>query len=330
MAHTQKQFEEFHENIRISRSMNETLRDKRDKVLDRIKNHLKSNNLPTFRRLLQGSYQMKTGTIPLDGQEYDIDVGLRFPVEHDGNELKASEVRGWVHAAVDGHTTKVEKKRSCIRVTYSKGFHIDLVCYSVGKAHRKPTQYQLADKDTGWRPTEPADLLEYIRQALKEFKHTENNQTQTDQLRRIVRYLRRWNDFQHVTHGIKRATGLAFVLLACAKLKPVTDSDGTPNDLRALRNMVSQDANRMERISVKKPTQEYEDLFTGFSDEEMKAFKDAWNDLADALSKAEIATDLAIASGHLRKVFGDDFPVVEKEKPMESRGPAIISSSTSA
>ena len=78
MADIQKHFERFHDIIRIDYEMSQPLREKRDIILDRIRKHLKDNGRPGFDEFLQGSYAMKTGVVPIEELEYDIDVGLRF------------------------------------------------------------------------------------------------------------------------------------------------------------------------------------------------------------------------------------------------------------
>src|SRR5690349_14522148 len=109
MANVQKQFEQFHAIIRTDYEMNETLREKRDFLLDKIRAHLRKNGRPGFKRISQGSYKMKTGVVPIEDLEYDIDVGLRFAFTE--NDHTAKEVRGWIFEAVKDHPTKsVEEK----------------------------------------------------------------------------------------------------------------------------------------------------------------------------------------------------------------------------
>jgi hypothetical protein len=70
MANVQKQFEQFHEIIKLD-DENDTLREKRERVLTRLKDGLekifedKEETAPTFSPFNQGSYAMSTGVIPL-------------------------------------------------------------------------------------------------------------------------------------------------------------------------------------------------------------------------------------------------------------------------
>ena len=81
MANVQSQFGTFNKRIRLGRfEENATLREKRDIIRDKLKANLPgvfekhSETCPKFSFLDQGSYQMGTGTKPLDG-DFDIDPG---------------------------------------------------------------------------------------------------------------------------------------------------------------------------------------------------------------------------------------------------------------
>ena len=102
MANIQKYFESFHDKIRMDYDLNSELAEKRDIVLKIVSDYLQGEGLPSFERLLQGSYKMKTGVRPVDDLPYDIDIGLCFSI--DPNKYSATTVRGWILSAVDGHT----------------------------------------------------------------------------------------------------------------------------------------------------------------------------------------------------------------------------------
>ena len=128
MADLQKYFETFHDKIRTDYDLDSTLRDKRDKILKRIRSKHSEAKRPGFKELHQGSYKTRTGVKPIEDLEFDIDIGLRFDV--DPAKFTAKEVRSWVFDAVDGHTGDVKQKASCIRVNYAENYHVDLVVYS--------------------------------------------------------------------------------------------------------------------------------------------------------------------------------------------------------
>lgn len=326
MAHLQNQFETFHSDIRMGVE-NATLREKRDVITSRIRKYLVENDLPTFSELLQGSYAMHVGTRPPTGQEYDIDVGLRFPFAD--HEYSAEETRVWVYNAVKDHTDKVEAKGPCIRVTYAGGYHVDLVIYANWTDGAGNEHFRLAHKTEGWRPADPQALLQFVKETRAPFAGTEDSATGTDQFRRTVRYLKRWND-EHITgESEEKPSGLALLLLTAMHLRPTRDIAGYPDDLQALQEVASAGANTAGRIVATKPAPEYEDIFSRLSDEAMKALKERLASLSAALVTAAAEEDLTKACEGVACVLGQDFPVPEGTAAKTS-APAIVTSSSSA
>jgi hypothetical protein len=329
MAYIQKQFEQFHDIIRTDYEMNDTLREKRDIILCRIRTHLAEQKRAGFDELHQGSYKMKTGVVPIADLEYDIDVGLRFSFTED--DYTAKEVRKWVFEAVDDHTEDVDEKGPCIRVTYQDGYHVDLVCYAWWIDDAGEEQFRLAHKTNGWRLAQPAKLIEHVNEAREPFAGTEDNLTKTDQFRRCVRYLKRWNDVALPEEADAKPTGLAFVLLAIERLVPTYTWDGKLDDRLALERLARSAANTWGRIVAKKPTPEYEDMYGRLSDEEMDELKERFRVLAETLEVAGREPDPTKACELLQTVFGDNFPGPPPEQTAEkTRGPAIVPSSVSA
>jgi hypothetical protein len=328
MANVQKYFEQFHERIRVDYDMSSTLREKRDIILNRIRKHLSDNGLPGFKEILQGSYKMKTGVIPIANLEYDIDVGLRFSIKE--TDYDAKTVRKWVFDAVDGHTEKVEEKGPCIRVTYADGYHVDLVVYACWTDELGQDQCRLAHKTNGWREADPIALIACVKVARKPYEGTEDKATQTDQFRRVVRYQRRWIDEEIPVVSKSKPTGLAFVLLSITRLRPTLTWMGLPDDRAALEALARDVSQTIGRVIAKKPTPEYEDMFTCLTDDEMEALKVRYGIMADALRKAGEVADPVEACQILEKVFGNDFPIPEPEETAKKTyAPAIVTSSSS-
>jgi hypothetical protein len=329
MANIQQYLEDFHDVIRADYDMNGTLREKRDIVVDLIKRRLKEGGHLTCDQLLQGSYRMGTGVKPIGDLEYDIDIGLRFWIKD--TDYAADEVRKWVLEAVDGHTDSVEEKGPCIRVGYSKGFHLDLVMYAAWTDEAGLEQFRLAHRDNGWQRADPSGLLEHVKNGRKRFEGSEDNKTNTDQLRRIVRYLKRWGDFAIPFESDAKPAGIAYVLYAVQHLENKRFWDGGPDDRTALCNLSLLAANTYGRVSVFKPVPEYEDIFARLSEDDMKALKERSAALADRLAKVAQETDPAKACKLLQEVFGPDFPVPSPEETARKTStPAIVTSASSA
>jgi hypothetical protein len=331
MANVQKYFEQFHDKIRADYEMNSTLREKKDTILKLLRKRLKEAERPSFDELLQGSYSIpvRTGVCPIAKLEYDIDVGLRFAF--DDSAYRATEVRKWLLDAVDGHTHRVEEMGPCIRVGYADAYHVDLVSYANWVDDDGQERFRLAHRSKGWRPADPPALREYVKSARERFEGTEDSQTKTDQLRRIVRYLKRWYDVAIPEESDAKPSGLAFLLLAIERVAPTYSWDGISDDRAALASLANYATALSGRISICKPTPEYEDVFGKLSDDEMSEFKERFGEMADTLKQAANETDPVEACQALHNVFGDDFPVPEPEDTAKrTSAPAIVTSSSSA
>jgi hypothetical protein len=331
MADVQRYFEQFHDAIRTDYDSDEPLRDKRDIILDKIRTNLKKEGRPSFKEIHQGSYakHARTGVKPIDDLRYDIDVGLRFEIEE--SEYTAEEVRAWVFEAVDNHTDDVQEKGPCIRVIYADGYHVDLVCYAWWTDSDGHEQYRLAHNTDGWRPADPPTLLEFVRNARRSFEGTEDSATNTDQLRRCVRYLKRWYDEKIPEESSAKPSGLSFTLLCHGHLTPQLNWAGKADDRRALEQVSKAAFSSSGRINISKPTAEYEDVFGKLSDDEMDDLKERFQTMYDALIYAYDEPDPVKACQELQKVFGRDFPVPDPEETAkQTSGPAIVTASSSA
>lgn len=329
MANIQKYFESFHDKIRMDYDINSELADKRDIVLKLVSDYLQKEGFPSFERLLQGSYKMKTGVRPIDDLAYDIDIGLCFSV--DPNKYSVATVRGWVLAAVDGHTDEVEDNGPCIRVHYAKGFHLDLVVYTKFNDAFGQTKMKLAHKTRGWIDADPVALLAYVDNAMSNFSGSEDSATKTVQLRRIIRDLKRWSDEQFEDDSKKKPSGIAFTLFAISILTaPKYDIDGKCDDAAALLSVVER-VPQIGRLSVNKPTPEYEDVFAKLSEDGMEDLKAAFSELGDVLRQAKNDGDPVKACRRMEEVLGSDFPVPDpSDDARKTRSPAIVTSSSAA
>lgn len=327
MAKLQKQFEKFHDEIKLD-AENEILRARRDTLLDRIRNHLRANGRPGFDPLLQGSYAMHVGVKPVGNDDVDIDVGLRFGIRPE--DYTATEVRGWILEAVQGHTKRVEDRGPCVRVVYDDEYHVDLVVYANWTGYGQE-RFRLAHRKRGWVDADPKGLLAYVEAARGRFKGTEDSATQTDQMRRVIRYLKRWNDLRIRGESDQKPCGLVFVLMCTDRLLPATDIVGDPDDLVALRDLGAQAGGVPGRIIVKKPTPEHEDLLARLSDRSMEQLKAAFIELAHELESARRIADTSRAAELIEAVLGVDFPIPPRAATAIATGsPAIVTSSSSA
>ncbi|MFD5853291.1 nucleotidyltransferase [Cytobacillus pseudoceanisediminis] len=342
MAFCKKQFEEFHENIKLKEE-NEILSSKRDIIIKRLKDKLPDQTAYTFEIFNQGSYAMHTGIKPLD-DDYDIDVGLYFDMSKD--DEKPVKAKNWIYNALEGHTSDVKIKNPCITVTYAAGYHVDITVYAAnngdGKVYLAKGKPTSMSQDKRWDKSNPKDLIKEIRDHL-------SDKDDRKQFRRVVRYLKRWKD-EKFNSGSGKPTGIALTSCVYHWLNIQKDTDlftgnSSYRDLDALICTVSEMINRfqnewvevdgeykwMPRLKVYLPVDPWPELFEKMTSKQMKSFKEKLEVLLDDLEDASAKADPTDAAEILKKQFGDDFPVPPKSTTgKKAAAAAVIPSSESA
>ena len=328
MADVQKNFLDFHEKIKLD-DENQILREKRDAVLDVLKAHISDEAKP-YTTFLHGSYSMGTGIKPVDG-DYDIDVGIRFSINKDDYE-DPTVPKKWVYDAVDGHTKSVEFKNSCIKVQYQKNgeplYHVDLSVYANenddGEMYLAKGKLNSNSENKFWEISNPPELKETIHE---KFSDTDDRK----QLKRCIRYLKRWKDLKFSSDGNVAPTGIALTVAAYDYLTASYTYDAftntkSYNDLETLKEMIGKMLNNfrsvydeeeekfVERLVVTMPIEPHNDLLKKMSNNNMVEFKNKLTTLKEQLDKAYDEIDPVVACEHLNKVFGEDFVVPEKNE----------------
>jgi hypothetical protein len=352
MANVQPQMIQFHDAIKLKEE-NETLREKRQIILDRLDGGLKklfvSKNLapPSYEWFGQGSYAMGTGVKPPKGN-YDIDVGIRFKIAK-ADYPDPVKVKEWVLEAVKDLTSWVEIRRPCVTVFYQRSgeavYHVDLAIYSDSECNPDGKMYLAKGKQNSlaeyriWQEADPQGLMELIK---NHFQDREDDK----QFRRTIRYLKRWKDVQFSSDGNAAPIGIGITVAAYYWFAPKISVDPFSSarkydDLDALgcfvQAMISRfqpkyvDGTWFERLEVKLPLAPYCDLFEKMTDYQMTAFKEKLVALQNAINAAQEKADPSEACKLLHdEQFGDDFPIPNRSSTGQKRPPAIVSSSSSA
>lgn len=344
MANVQKQFLSFHDTIRLD-DENETLRDKREKILGKLKKNI-SEDAKSYDTFNQGSYAMSTGVKPING-EYDIDVGIKFKMSKD--DVEALTAKSWVFEALDGHTSSVVIKTPCVTVTYKEdgepAYHVDLAIYAAensdGKLYLAKGKAQSLPENKKWETSSPMELINVIRNRY-------SNLDDRTQFRRVIRFLKRWRDIKFTNGGYSKPTGIALTCAANGWLSPnKTLIDATANkyeynDLKCLVDFVSNTINRftqvwdqdenkyMYRLAIQLPVAPYCDLCEKMTNRQMENFKAKLETLLVALKAADNEVDPVEACKKLKVEFGDDFSVPPPEDTAKTQKAAITTTSSSA
>lgn len=355
MADIQRYFIEFDNRIKLGRfKESATLREKRDAVLGKLRDRLpkmfedQGQSAPSFEAFDQGSYAMGTGVKPLEG-DFDIDEGIAFDIKKD-DYPDPVQVKQWVRDALDGHTTlPIEIKRPCVTVVYQIGnepvYHVDLPIYAHDGADNSALYLARGDLNSAnaeriWEKSDPLGLCAVIDNRFA-------NRDDAKQFRRCIRYLKRWRDFKFSPDGNVAPVGIGITIAAFQWFSPersLVDPVANTywyNDLVALRCLVEQmlghfspsyhDNELADRLSVALPVTPYDDPFRRMTNIQMANFKRKLAQLREVLSYAEqreVAPEEACE--RLQNVFGDEFPVPDKDETGKRKGVAILTSSTSA
>lgn len=322
MVNLQTEFIEFNNKIKLSFSDNEELRDKREILLKKLKDNI-SDDAVSFSSFNQGSYAMHTGIKPDDG-DYDIDVGLRFNLKRSDYPDPVS-VKQWVFDALDGHTSEVKIRRSCVTVTYHENgedaFHVDFAVYAVenDELYIAKGKMNSSEDNKFWEKSDPLGLINKLKDR---FSYGEDN----EQFLRVIRYMKKWKNYNFINSGNDSPTGISLTALAyklftpCFETNVVTGSR-TYDDFMALKKFVAKckeeftlqyDINDNEyyhKISLNLFVEPYNDLFSKMSSKQQENFYNKLSNMLSKLEETEMKDKKAEACKVLVKVFGNDFTV---------------------
>lgn len=303
----QTAFLNFHREIKLGNTdENATLREKRDNVLQR----LRDRGL-RFDWFNQGSYAMGTGIKPLD-LDYDIDVGIVLSGQQPQDPLAAKQL---VFDAAYGHTPVVEWRRHCVRVQYTRQgepkYHVDLAVYWERElwGGAKSLQLAVGKQNSGgaykeWRDADPKGLVNTVK--------TIGSGEDQYQFNRVVRYLKRWKDYQFSAQGNAAPRGIALTVAALEFFVPTKSygahTEADYDDLAALQRVVRGTVGKFgmytDRVVLKVPTTPQDDTCAKMTDQQMREFKARLQDLDARLTNA---TSTGLRS-YLVQAFGPDFP----------------------
>lgn len=289
MANIHELFTSFNDSITLSDAKTCSLRTSRNSLRKVIKQWFSDNNKQEPKFCWQGSFAMKTTVNPDNGGEYDIDDGVYLSgySDIDSSEWPATTtVHNWVKNAADGQTkADTINKDTCIRVVYASGYHIDLPIYI-----EQNDSIYLAHKADGWMISDPKAFRDWFIQKVKD---------NDEQLRRLVKYLKAWKDYNSVP-----LKGIEITILVSNNF---CIYEG--HDEKSLRDTVQSIINSLDNsFACKKPVAPYEDLFEGFSKTKKDKILNSLKNLKGALDNAINEEDPLTASNYMIDVFGSRFP----------------------
>lgn len=330
----QAAFEAFDDQIRLPRLDEDgdgqaRLRAIRDETVESLRDGLVAiykdtdEARPTFEVRNQGSYAIGTGTRPIGGRDYDIDVALMMNLSHedkrwsDPTTLKQKLLEALEHEG--GTATQPGFMRPCLRVDYpDDNVHVDLAVYATQQGVRLARGFVgSSEVNKEWTRADPMGLVEHL-------SNTPLGYDDRRQYFRVVRLWKRWKDLKFSDRGQAAPPGVGLTALARHLFIAKKNwGDGSYDDLRALYSVVSDtvarfyrawDAERevhYEKLEFALPSPPYNDIFERMSSRQMQGFYDKLVAFRDALKAAIDATDPADAASILRTRCFDEFPEVD-------------------
>lgn len=302
MADCHDVFQTYLSKITLSEAKRKDLRATRNANRGRIREHFREvleRPVPLF--YSQGSYMMRTGVNPLDG-EYDIDDGIYLQgLGTDESKWPTPEtVHRWIVAATTGFTDEPpQDKRTCVRVRYAGNFHLDLPIYAIS-ATGVP---KIFVKGTTPFESDPRGFSDWFAQQVALLG---------TQLRRMVRNMKGWRDYQG--GGARVASGLALTILTANHFS------GDARDDVALVRTVERMITHLEWGGfVTKPVRPFEDLSARWTATQRSNFITKLCHLRDRGQDALEEEERTVASGIWNRVLGEHFPVVPEDTDKEAR-----------
>lgn len=320
MPNMQKEFNTFHEVIKLKKyDENKDLRDKRDLLLDELRDALKDEKIPgtdkslTFRPINQGSYAMNTGIKPKH-DDYDIDVGVIFNVTNE--EYESGTLKKLVRDKLNKSNRTVKYNRPCITVEYkTEDYHVDLAVYADNNSDIHIAWGKEFSGEKIWYKSEPEELTTWVADV-------SSDANRSAQFRRCVRYLKKWKEKQFSSGGNGAPPSIGLTIQA----REAFSFYGEKSDLNALIYIVEhiknsfcddydqESARWVKNIVVNLPVEPYKNVYYKMTLTQKNNFYEKIDILLEALEAAEQEDSEHSASKILRNIFGDEFPLVEDVK----------------
>lgn len=319
----QSHFIRFHKEIMLGRKdpAYSAARKKDDSMTDEIKKVFKEKGYPVIDNFIQGSFATATAIHNKTG-DFDIDRALVIkaegaptdPVELKKVILEVLEKRGFKNAII---------KKPCVTADYSsEKLHIDFPLYTEDNG-----DYKLAvgkrtsdDDNKEWSPSAPKALINWINDSTSYGVSASSKQ---QQFNRIVRYLKRWRDEKFSDTVTKKVYSIGLTVMAKRCFAPALDDDGTPNDLKALKETItnillygffSNQGNSQYKVSVHLPVDPYRDIFDSSSLDTGTQLRNKLTNMEEKLQETLGKDDEVKQCKVLNKLFGEDFIIPDESE----------------
>lgn len=318
-----KQFMDFHETIKIDKDST-TLKEKRDTLESDFKSkfpsemnaigiEVKKSDLSFFD---QGSYRVGTSTTILD-DNIDRDVAVNFPLDVDKYTDSRKIKKCAKNALAILNVREPIIKDPCVTVQYKKkgedNIHLDFPLYAVWNEQYYLARGKATSENYSWEPCDPKGLNDYFDSC---FAGDAGNQ-----LRRVVRYLKKWKSekYSSSTSSDQKPASIGLTLMAAQGFW-LHQKDGQDDDLAALLSVCNAIKTKFiydhtegkYTISYNLPKQPWSNVFYKMTVNGQDTFHTKFLELIGNVQNASDATEEYEAAKYLQKSFGKDFELPPK------------------
>lgn len=284
--------------VTLSQTERSEMRERRDTNRNRIKNWLKSNRdlKPAFFES-QGSYKDKT-MVQYPDKDYDIDDGVYFCeddlVNRNNNPLTALYVRKLICEALTDSSFNSPPKlhTNCIRVTYIKGYNVDVTVYRV----KEDGVAELASSD--WKPSDARLASNWFNHFNKKHSPGEENGRQ---FRRIVRLIKKITS-NRKSWRLRVTSGFGVTILASECYYPCKDRD----DLSLLNTLTNIRGRLHQNLSIKNPVPP-NDYIAKNDNARSKYLRESLDKLSDCFKKIDQTDSEYESLCAWSEIFGDKY-----------------------
>lgn len=308
-----------------SQEQREFLQAQWNDMADYLKSYLSEQYGYSTSTWLQGSYKFGTLIKPIHkGEEYDVDVGLYFEWEDDG-ETKPSprQLREWVQLALKAYKCKTTTlreiidppKERCSRAHFSQQFHIDIPVYWLDRSDDSRMLARLSDE---WEYTDPKAIYLWFKSFAE--------RPERDQLRRLVRYLKGWAAVAFEGFSGSRPSSIVLTVLIAEAFMAKNIADRDLDDEDALISVICSICTRLRGSSrVPNPVNITENL-NRIPENEWPKFLETLHALQNAAEKARDSEEESGAAFAWSETFSFLMPLPEADEVevVDTSGQALM------
>ncbi len=274
---------------------------------------------------LQGSYKFGTLIKPVHkGEEYDVDVGLYFEWEEEGEATPSpGQLREWVQQAMTSYKSSTPElrevvdppKERCSRACFYAQFHIDVPVYWLDPSSGTR---QLATLSDEWEDSDPKAIYLWFKSFVE--------RPERDQLRRLVRYLKGWAAVAFAGFSDSRPSSIVLTVLAAEAFLEEGLADKNLDDEDALIATIRSIDERLRASSrVQNPADTTENL-NRIPEKNWPKFTETLGFLRDAADKAADSSEESGAALAWSEAFSFLMPLPEADEVevVDSSGRALM------